>query len=379
MLDQAYQPPAAPPTTVRNVILANLAVPIALVALPVFLATGKPFNAWAIGTGLWLVNRLLQAGVNRFIIGLPQTIAVATAGVTFISRCGHAALPRAGRALLRTQLRRARCDPVRRPVHDATSSPAGSLRQQPAAARGDAPVTARRGASALLTLAIVAGLPGPRRWPSTKFDPSQEFKLEPYVSINLGPLDLSINKAVIYLLLAAAVAVVGIFVVRGGLSGSPRAIQNVVELVYEFAENQIARPTLSEKVFSRYFPFIATLFMFLLVSNLISFIPLPVSDESGKPPDRPPGPQALRGDGQHQRHPRADARHVHRLQLRGRPRPRLRRLPQDHGPRRAEGHQAVHLRAGAALAGPAPGQPLRASVRQPAGRPPARSSWAPAS
>jgi hypothetical protein len=86
MLDQAYQPPAAPPTTIRNVILANLAVPIALIALPVFLATGKPFNAWAIATGLWLVNRLLQAGVNRFIIGLPQTIAVATAGVTFISR-----------------------------------------------------------------------------------------------------------------------------------------------------------------------------------------------------------------------------------------------------------------------------------------------------
>ena len=57
-----------------------------------------------------------------------------------------------------------------------------------------------------------------------------------------------------------------------------------MELVYEFAEQQIARPTLSEKVFSRYFPFIATLFMFLAVSNLISFIPLPVSHESGNLP-----------------------------------------------------------------------------------------------
>jgi hypothetical protein len=86
MPEQAYQPPAAPPTTIQNVILANLAVPIALVALPVFLAASQPFNAWAIATGLWLANRMLQQGVNRFIIGLPQTVAMGVAGVTFISR-----------------------------------------------------------------------------------------------------------------------------------------------------------------------------------------------------------------------------------------------------------------------------------------------------
>jgi F-type H+-transporting ATPase subunit a len=115
-----------------------------------------------------------------------------------------------------------------------------------------------------------------------KFDPSVEFATDPYISIELGPLDLSINKAVIYLLLASAICIgVGIFVIRGGLRMRPTGAQNVVELVYEFAEQQIARPTLSEKVFSRYFPFIATLFMFLAVSNLISFIPLPVSAESG--------------------------------------------------------------------------------------------------
>ncbi len=43
------------------------------------------------------------------------------------------------------------------------------------------------------------------------------------------------------------------------------------------AEEQIARPTLTEKVYARYFPYIATLFLFILVSNLVSFIPLPVA------------------------------------------------------------------------------------------------------
>ena len=138
---------------------------------------------------------------------------------------------------------------------------------------------------AALGLTLLLALPGLAAAAEDKFDPSVEFKTDPYVSIELGPLDLSINKAVIYLLLAATICIgVGIFVIRGGLRMRPTRAQNVVELVYEFAEQQIARPTLSEKVFSRYFPFIATLFMFLLVSNLISFIPLPVSHESGNLP-----------------------------------------------------------------------------------------------
>jgi hypothetical protein len=84
--EQAYQPPAPPPTTFQNVVLANLAVPIAILALPLFLVTGQKFNAWAIAAGLWLANRVLQQVVNRFIIGLPQTVAMGIAGVTFISR-----------------------------------------------------------------------------------------------------------------------------------------------------------------------------------------------------------------------------------------------------------------------------------------------------
>jgi hypothetical protein len=86
MTEEAYRPPAPPPNTLQNVVLANLAVPIALIALPIILATGHSFNSWAIATGLWIVNRLIQQGVNRFIIGLPQTVAMGVAGVTFISR-----------------------------------------------------------------------------------------------------------------------------------------------------------------------------------------------------------------------------------------------------------------------------------------------------
>lgn len=138
-----------------------------------------------------------------------------------------------------------------------------------------------RGLTALALAALLA-LPALAAASEPEFDPSEEFALDPYVSIELGPLDLSINKAVVYLMLASAICIgVGIFVVRGGLRMRPTRAQNVVELAYEFVETQIARPTLSQAVFSRYFPYIASLFMFLAVSNLISFIPLPVSHESG--------------------------------------------------------------------------------------------------
>jgi len=140
-----------------------------------------------------------------------------------------------------------------------------------------------RAAAAAVALGLLLSAPAYAA-AASEFDPSVEFETTPYVSIELGPLDMSINKAVVYLLLAAAICIgLGIFVIRGGLKMRPTRAQNLVELVYEFAEQSIARPTLSEKVFSRYFPYIATLFMFIAVSNLISFIPLPVGHESSLP------------------------------------------------------------------------------------------------
>ncbi len=116
------------------------------------------------------------------------------------------------------------------------------------------------------------------------FDPAVEFQLEPYVSIEIAGIDFSINKAVLYLIGAALICIVsGLLVVRKGLTMYPRGLQNVVELAYEFTEAQIARPTLPERnrTFQRYFPFIATLFLFIAVSNIFSFIPFPVSAEKG--------------------------------------------------------------------------------------------------
>lgn len=120
------------------------------------------------------------------------------------------------------------------------------------------------------------------------FDPSLEFELTPYVNLDFGWLDLSINKAVVYLLLSTFIICVGsIWVVRGGLRMRPTKGQNFVEIAYEFSERQIASQSLPQRSFKTWFPYVTALFLFIGVNNIISFIPLPVSHEKGTFGDLP--------------------------------------------------------------------------------------------
>ncbi len=115
-----------------------------------------------------------------------------------------------------------------------------------------------------------------------EFDPAEEFELIPYVDLDFGLIDMSINKAVIYMWISAAIITgLGLLVVRSGVTLKPRGPQNVLEIAYEFTESQIGRATLPDKIFAKYFPFIATLFLFIAVNNLISFIPLPFAPHTG--------------------------------------------------------------------------------------------------
>jgi hypothetical protein len=84
--DDYYTPAPRPPVTPALAMLQFLAVPLALAALPIFIAGGYPMNGWWIAVALWVANRSIQWASLKFIIGLPQTIAVAVAGVGFLTR-----------------------------------------------------------------------------------------------------------------------------------------------------------------------------------------------------------------------------------------------------------------------------------------------------
>ena len=114
-----------------------------------------------------------------------------------------------------------------------------------------------------------------------EFEPEHEFQLDPWIPLELGPLDMSVNKAVVYLWLGAAAAILfGIWVMRFGLSLRPSRRQTVGEGLYEALQGQIAEGNLPSKAIGRWFPYVASLFLFIWMLNLIGFIPLPISSET---------------------------------------------------------------------------------------------------
>jgi F-type H+-transporting ATPase subunit a len=115
-----------------------------------------------------------------------------------------------------------------------------------------------------------------------EFNPEHDFEIGEWVPIKLGPLDLSINKAVAYLILGSILTMaIGILLMRIKV-GSKNEVgrrQAVGEIIYEVAQTQVAEQGLPHKAIGRWFPYVATLMLFIWVVNMIGFIPLPLSNE----------------------------------------------------------------------------------------------------
>jgi len=129
------------------------------------------------------------------------------------------------------------------------------------------------GAVWLLALA----LPAPA-FARGEFDPTTEFEQHEWVSIHLGPLNMSITKAVAYLLIGTALTILLGLVLMRGKSLNRR--QTIGESIYEIAQVQVAEQGLPGKAIGRWFPYVASLMLFIWVINLIGFIPLPLTGET---------------------------------------------------------------------------------------------------
>jgi F-type H+-transporting ATPase subunit a len=134
---------------------------------------------------------------------------------------------------------------------------------------------------ALLALSTVALLLPANAFARGEFDPTTEFQQHEWIPIHLGPLNLSITKAVVYLMLGTVLTIVfGLVFMRTKIGQKPDRKETIGEIVYEIAQVQIAEQGLPHKAISRWFPYVATLFLFILVVNFIGFIPLPLTGET---------------------------------------------------------------------------------------------------
>jgi F-type H+-transporting ATPase subunit a len=128
--------------------------------------------------------------------------------------------------------------------------------------------------AALPTVALAATSEGGEE----EFDPAHEWEFKTWIDL---PLGLDVNKAVAYLILATIVTcVLGIVLMRVKVGKEPTKRQAVGEMVYEIAQVQVAEQGLPTKAISRWFPYVASLMLFIWVINMLGFIPLPLSDET---------------------------------------------------------------------------------------------------
>ncbi len=133
-----------------------------------------------------------------------------------------------------------------------------------------------------LVIALIgAALVAPAAASAETFDPSTEFELKDWVPIHLGGLDLSINRAVVYLFVGSAVTcLLGIGLMRWRVAHTPTRRQTFGEVIYDIAQTQVAETGLPSKAISLWFPYVATLMLFIFCVNLLGFLPLPLTGET---------------------------------------------------------------------------------------------------
>jgi F-type H+-transporting ATPase subunit a len=135
----------------------------------------------------------------------------------------------------------------------------------------------RRILTALTTLAIL--LAGPATAMALNINesyrPQDEFKLDPWFSI--GPIEF--NKAVLYIIIATALTCGTMVYAARRMQARPNRMQTVVEGAYTLMRDNITRGNMPDRMAAKWFPFIATIFLFIWFSNIIGYLPLPTNTE----------------------------------------------------------------------------------------------------
>jgi F-type H+-transporting ATPase subunit a len=135
---------------------------------------------------------------------------------------------------------------------------------------------ARRLLAALMSLALLLAVPSVAMAAiNESYRPQDEFKLDPWFSI--GPIEF--NKAVFYVIVATALTCGTMVYAARRMHMRPNRIQTVVEGAYTLMRDNITRGNMPDQMAAKWFPFIATIFLFIWFSNIIGYLPLPTNTE----------------------------------------------------------------------------------------------------
>jgi F-type H+-transporting ATPase subunit a len=135
------------------------------------------------------------------------------------------------------------------------------------------------GVGVWLLIAILLGVLGGSAGKNDEYQPQNEFKLDAWIPIKIGSLDLSINKAVLYLVLASILTVVTLTYIAKRMQQRPNRVQTAVEAAYVLMRDQITGANMDRRMAAKWFTFTGALFLFIWYSNILGYIPLPTNSE----------------------------------------------------------------------------------------------------
>jgi len=101
--------------------------------------------------------------------------------------------------------------------------------------------------------------------------PLHQFVIKPIVPLHVGHLDLSYTNSALFMTVTVVLVTLFTVLTTSGAGLVPTRWQSTAELVYEFVANMVRDNVGSQG--RKYFPFIFSLFMFILFGNLIGMVP----------------------------------------------------------------------------------------------------------
>ena len=135
------------------------------------------------------------------------------------------------------------------------------------------------GVVGISALAVLIGIAFGSAGKNAAYQPQNEFKLDPWISIHIGSVDLSINKAVLYLVLAASATIATMRWIANRMEARPNRVQTAVEAAYSLMKDNIAGANMDRRMAKKWFAFVGALFLFIWFSNMIGYFPLPTNTE----------------------------------------------------------------------------------------------------
>lgn len=99
----------------------------------------------------------------------------------------------------------------------------------------------------------------------------EQFEIHRYLKLDLFGLDASFTKSSLFMVIAFFVIIGFLTYAMNSRSLVPGRMQSVAELAYEFVANMVYENTGKDGM--KYFPFVFSLFIFVLVLNMLGMIP----------------------------------------------------------------------------------------------------------